>query len=73
MEKNPPKTHGIRELIESAYAEMYSSMAERIDALYQEVGARAVYGVSYAGEDPVRLDIPPEQSYTSANKENRPA
>lgn len=40
----------------------YAKMARKVDAVYDAIGARVIYGVSYAGEDPVQLYVPPEQS-----------
>ncbi len=42
-------------------SEAHAAIAQQVDAVYDAIGARVLYGVSYAGEDPVRLYAPPDQ------------
>jgi len=49
----------------SESAGVHAAMARQVDAVYDAMGARVIYGVSYAGEDPVQLYASPEQENDS--------
>ncbi len=38
----------------------YEVIGQQIDAIYREIGAKVMRGISYAGEDPTRISVPLE-------------
>lgn len=46
----------------------YIKLSRQVNEVYAAIGARVIYGISYTGEDPVRLYVPDENTVYS----NRP-
>jgi hypothetical protein len=62
-------------LIESAYTEVVAEAKHKVDAVFRELGARVIFGItSDDGVSEVRLYIAPEPQSESARQfANRPA